>query len=216
MVVDRGKANVVLRKAQECGAKGGTIFLGEGSVQSKLLQKIGVTESHKEVLMISASNKLSDKLHEMVGDTFMLSKRNRGIAFSIPFKRWQLSPPGPEQTSSPKEIPYSHFCIMTIVDKGKSRNCIKAARAAGAKGGTMIHGHGAGIPTDYYFPLVIEPRKDIVFIVTPKDKMIPIREKIFTDLELEKPGNGILFVLPVTRTSGLLENRSEEQKGVTS
>jgi len=105
---------------------------------------------------------------------------------------------------------------MTIVDKGKSRNCIKAARAAGAKGGTMIHGHGAGIPTDYYFPLVIEPRKDIVFIVTPKDKMIPIREKIFTDLELEKPGNGILFVLPVTRTSGLLENRSEEQKGVTS
>lgn len=215
-VVDRGKANAVLRKAQECGAKGGTIFLGEGTVQSKLLEKIGLTESHKEILMISASNTLSDKLHEMVGDTFTLSKRNRGIAFSIPFKRWQLSAPGPEQTSSPKEIPSSHFCIMTIVDKGKSKDCIKAARTAGARGGTTIHGHGAGTPTDFYFPLVIEPQKDIVIIITPQDKVIPIREKIFADLELEKPGNGILFVLPVTRTSGLFENRSEERRGVTS
>ena len=39
-VIDRGKANAVLHKAQECGAKGGTILLGEGTVQSnKLLRR---------------------------------------------------------------------------------------------------------------------------------------------------------------------------------
>jgi len=101
------------------------------------------------------------------------------------------------------------------MDKGRSKECIKSARAAGAKGGTLIHGRGAGIPTDFYFPLVIEPQKDIVMIITTKDKLSTIRERIFSDLELGKAGHGIIFTLPISRTSGLIENRSEEIKGGT-
>ena len=52
----------------------------------------------------------------------------------------------------------------------------------------MIHGRGAGIPTNFYFPLVIEPQKDIVMIITTRDKVSTIRERIFSDLELGKPG----------------------------
>jgi nitrogen regulatory protein PII len=216
IIVNRGKANAVLRKAQECGATGGTIFFGEGTIQSKLLEKIGLTEIHKEILMISASEELCEKLHNTLSEAFMFSKRNNGIAFSIPFERWQLQASGQEERNTSKKIDASHFCIMTIVDKGRSKDCIKSARAAGAKGGTLLHGRGAGIPTDFYFPLVIEPQKDIVMIITTKDKVIPIRERIFSDLELGKAGNGIIFTLPVSRASGLFENRSEESKGVTS
>jgi nitrogen regulatory protein PII len=215
-IVNRGKANAVLRKAKDCGATGGTIFLGEGTIQSKLLEKIGVNEIHKEILMISASNELNDKLHEALSETFTFTKRNKGIAFSIPFKRWTLE----DDKRKPKAVldddKYSSCCIFTIVDKGRSRDCITAARAAGARGGTVVHGHGAGVPTDYYFPLVIEPRKDTVMIVTSKDKAASVRERIFSDLELDKPGNGIIFTLPVGRTSGLFENRTEERKGVTA
>lgn len=212
-VISRGKANAVLHKAQECGAKGGTILLGEGTVQSKLLEKMGLTEIHKEVLMISASEELSDKLHNVLNETFMFSKGNKGIAFTIPFKRWQLQSSEQEERSSSANDNASHYCILTVVDKGRSKDCIKSARAAGAKGGTLIHGRGAGIPTDFYFPLVIEPQKDILMILTVKDKVTAIREKIFSDLELGKAGNGIIFTLPVTRVSGLLENRAEESKG---
>ena len=84
-IVNRGKANAILRKAKECGAKGGTILLGEGTVTSKLLDAVGVTETHKEILMISASDELDAKLHETISETFNFSKRNRGIAFSVPF-----------------------------------------------------------------------------------------------------------------------------------
>ena len=55
VIVNRGKANAILHKAQEHGATGGTIFLGEGTVQSKLLEALGLTEVHKEILMISSS-----------------------------------------------------------------------------------------------------------------------------------------------------------------
>lgn len=210
-VLSRGKANDVLHKAQKCGATGGTIFLGEGTIQSKVLEKMGLTEIHKEILMISASDELSDKLHETLSGDLMFSKRNKGIAFSIPFKRRLASKQ--EEESSSTNVNASHFCIITIVDKGRSKDCIKSARAAGAKGGTLIHGRGAGIPTDFYYPLVIEPQKDIVMIITTNDKVSLIRERIFTDLELGKAGNGIIFTLPVSRASGLFENRSEESKG---
>jgi len=213
-VVNRGKANAVLRKARECGAEGGTIFLGEGTVQSRILEKIGLTETHKEILVIPASNELSDKLHKTLSETFMFWKRNRGIAFSIPFKRWELKDSGKERENPQKNEGYPHYCIITVVDKGRGKDCMKAARAAGARGGTLIHGHGAGIPADYYYPLVIEPQKDIVVIIAPKDKAALISQRISAELELEKVGNGVIFTLPVVKTSGIFENRYEESRGV--
>lgn len=213
VVVDRGKANAILRKTQECGATGGTIFFGEGTVPSKLLEVMGINEIQKEILMIPSSHELSDQLHQLVNDQFMFSKRNKGIAFSVPFQRWKLHRDSQEQEKSQKDGNSPYCCIMTIVDKGRSKACLKAARAAGAMGGTLIHGRGAGIPTDFYFSLVIEPQKDIVMIISTRENAPSIRERIFSDLELEKTGKGIIFTLPVTRTTGIFENRSDEGKG---
>lgn len=215
-VIDRGKANAVLHKAEEYGARGGTIFLGEGTVQSRLLEQIGLTESHKEILMIPASGELCSKLHHMVCREFMFAKRHRGIAFTIPFRRRKLQDSGMKPESPPAGAAPAHFCIITIVDKGGSKDCLKAAWAAGAKGATLVHGRGAGVPTEFYYPLVIEPQKDIIIMIAPRDKVAPIRERISTELELEKPGKGILFILPVLETSGLFENESGECGGAAS
>ncbi len=214
-IVRRGKANAILRKARECGAEGGTIFLGEGMVQSNLLTKMGLNATHKELLMIPASEELCDRLHDVISGVFRFSERNKGIAFSIPFKRWQLRDTGPEIKLT-EEFNFQYFCIIVIVDKGRSKDCIKVARSAGAKGGTLIHGRGAGIPADFYFPLVIEPQKDIIIIISEKDKTAAIRERISSELDLKKIGNGIIFILPASRTNGLYENRQKERRGVTS
>lgn len=202
-IVGRGKANAVLKRAQEVGAAGGTIFLGEGTAQSKLLDTIGINEVQKEILMISSSKELDDELHRLVLEEFSFSKKNKGIAFSIPFRRCQLNKDGDVQNNSEDKFETSQLCIFTIIDKGKSKACLDAARASGARGGTIVHGRGAGIPTDFYFPIVIEPQKEIMMIITAKDKADQIRKGIFTALELDKPGHGIIFTLPVTRATGL-------------
>ncbi len=206
-----------MHKAGEYGAAGGTIFLGEGSAESKLPEMTGRTEIEiqKEILMIPSSSEICERLHKMVLEEFMFEKRNKGIAFSIPFMRWQLNAGGRERESSQEDFNPSHYCIMTIVDKGRSRACIKAARAAGARGGTLIHGRGAGIPADFYFPLIIEPQKDIVMVISSKEKTPLIRDRIYADLELGKIGNGIIFTLPVIRASGLIENMSADAEAVT-
>lgn len=215
-IVDRGKANAVLRNARECGAASGTILLGEGTVQSKLLDFLGITETRKEILLIPASSELDAKLHKQINESFNLSKRNRGIAFSVLFKRWTLDESVQEHNIPIDDERFTHCCIFTIVEKGRGMDCIKAARAAGARGGTLIHGHGAGVPVENYFHLAIEPQKDTILIVTKKEKAASIKKKIYTDLELDRPGNGIIFTLPVSRTSGLFEERAEERKGGTS
>ena len=67
--------------------------------------------------------------------------------------------------------------------------------------------------TDYYFPLVIEPEKDIIMIITPKEKVAAIRDSIFSELELDKTGNGVVFVLPVLETTGLLKTDMKNVRG---
>ena len=216
IITRRGGPNAVLKKAQECGATGGTIFFGEDIVQSRLLEIFGQNVIHKEILVISSSDKLCEQLHETLNREFISGKRNKGKAFSIPFKHWQLQATKQEQNNSPKkqtkDVSFSHFCIVTIVDKGRGKACIKAARAAGARNGTLIHGRGAGIPANFCFPLVIEPQKDIVMITSTKDTVAQIKTKIFYDLELGKTGNGIIFTLPVSRISGFSENTLKPKK----
>lgn len=212
-VVDRGRANYVLHRIKkEYGAEGGTILLGEGTVQSRLMEALGQVKSHKEILMIAIPDRLDEKIHHMLYDNLGLSMRNTGIAFSIPLKRWQTHDTLRADDAEQKTTVYPYYCIMIIIDKGRSRECVKSARAAGARGSTIIHGRGAGVPENYYFPLVIEPQKEMVMILTPKDKVAPIKERLLSDLELGKPGNGIMFIHPVCRASGLFEDRNKRRR----
>ncbi len=201
-------------KAQECGATKGTVILGEGTVQSVLLELAGRNEVHKEIVVIPASEKLSDKLHETISTDFQFSKGNRGIAFSIPFADRKLHTGQQAQEKRAKKMNSRFFCIVAIVEKECSKDCINAARVGGARGATLIHGHGAGIPTDFYFPVVLEPQKDLIIIITTKNKVVSIRRKILSDLKLAETGKGTIFTLPVIRTSGLFENRARERMGI--
>ncbi|MGI6634860.1 MAG: hypothetical protein ACOX7B_06775 [Christensenellales bacterium] len=207
-VVDRGKANRLLHTAQACGAKGGTIFLGEGTMHSPLLDILGLNEVRKEILMTAVPKGISEKLYETLTREFKLHKKYKGIAFTTPFRRWS-----PEAHTLPaldraEDAPWR--CLMVVVDKGRGHDCMKVARAAGAGGGTIIHAHGAGVPKDFYFPLMVEPQKDVVMMVVPADRAEGIRNAIYTGMELAKPGAGIIFTLPVINTVGLYESNRKE------
>ncbi len=201
-VVNKGDANDVLTKAQEYGAAGGMIFIGEGTVRSKVLEKAGLMETQKEILMISASREVCSLMHKKLSTDFEFHRRNKGIAFTIPFMRFGSHLKSVKHVS---DSPYS--CIMAVVDRGHAIECLKAARVAGARGGTILHGTGAGIPVDFYYPITIEPQKDILIIITSKDKTHTIRKSIIKKLDTGKSQSKYVFTLPVTESSGLYENR---------
>jgi len=177
------------------------ILLGEGTVGFGLFDRL--RETRREVLLIPASDTLSHTLHTTLSAAFRFTERNRGVAFTVPFDRWQG---GAGEGSLPALPPVTHHCLVAVVNKGRSRACIRAARAAGATGGTVVHGWGAGIPVNFYVPLIIEPQKDVVLIITACEHTEAIKHRIFAELDLGRVGQGILFTLPVTQTSGLLES----------
>ena len=201
-IVERGKANRILEQAQKIGAQSGTIILGHGTSRSRFRATRLLGQRTKELLMISAEEQLASQLHEMVASSFALHKRHRGIAFTIPFS---------EGGWSELATPAAWNLIITIVDRGQSEACIKSARSAGAKGGTVISGRGAGIPAHYYADLAIEPQKEIILILTPAQTTDEVKRRIIADLDLQRTGGGMLFVLSVTETTGLVE---ESKRGV--
>lgn len=210
IIVSRGRANAILRKAKECGITGGTIFMSEGTIHNRLIDRLGLTDIHKETLMLSAAENLCEKLSK---ETYKLLNKDKGIAFSIPFMKWQLKSNELEQTDAQSSEEPSLFCIIAVVDRGQSKVCLKAAKDFDAMSATVIHGHGAGTPIDFYAPLVIEPQKDVVMIITDRDKAHAIRERIFNDLGLDKAGNGIIFTLPVNWSYGIFDNKNEGNRG---
>lgn len=211
-IVNRGKANVLLKKAQELGARGGTILLAEGTAEPALLSLFGATESHKEMLMIYGDRDFSKRFHESLNKEFKFYERNKGIAFTVPYITWSLKTTAQKSRESYRNIKGSHACIWTIVHRGKSSEIMDGARSVGATGGTIIHGHGAGIPEDYYFPLIVAPEKDILLIVTTVDKADSIRLSITEALRLQGEGAGIIYSLPVVQSNGLYEHPLQEQE----
>ena len=205
-VVDRGKAGTLLRWAQKRGVTGGTIFAGEGTNPSPILNFLGISEIHKEVLMLGVTHGISDQLFSAMRDEFSMDRRYKGIAFVVPFRQWT---PGNGNGVPHEEAaePPPFLCLMTVVDKGRGEMCMEIARRAGAGGGTIVHAHGAGVPQDFYFPLVIEPQKDLLMIIASRADAPRIQAAIYEGMGLEKTGSGILFTLPVLRTIGLYQPR---------
>ena len=99
-----------------------------------------------------------------------------------------------------------YHSITVIVDRGKAEDVIDAATKAGSKGGTIINARGSGIhETSKVFAIEIEPEKEIVLIISKSDKTEDIISSIKEELEIEKPGNGIIFVQNISEVYGLYE-----------
>lgn len=95
--------------------------------------------------------------------------------------------------------------IVTIVSKGKAEVVVEAAREAGAEGGTILFGRGTGIhERQRIFNIPIEPEKEIVLTLIPEADSERVVQAIRTATDLDKPGNGIAFVLDAKDVLGIV------------
>ncbi|WP_028574410.1 P-II family nitrogen regulator [Desulfonatronovibrio hydrogenovorans] len=94
--------------------------------------------------------------------------------------------------------------IVTIVNKGGCQPILKASKEAGAEGGTIIPGRGTGIrETKTLLGIPIEPEKDILLTIVPKDITDKVMSAMIEAGELNKPGAGITFVLDLKKVAGI-------------
>ncbi|NLI33953.1 MAG: P-II family nitrogen regulator [Deltaproteobacteria bacterium] len=98
----------------------------------------------------------------------------------------------------------SHDLIVTIVNRGWSDMIVKASKAAGAEGGTIVFGRGTGIhETQTLFGIPIEPEKEIVLTIVRGNKTEEVLAAIMEAGKLNKPGMGIAFVVELKKVAGI-------------
>ena len=100
--------------------------------------------------------------------------------------------------------------IVSIVRKGWGSRVLEASVKAGARGGTVLFGRGAGIhEQEKIFGMSIEPEKEIVLTITRPEQVDTILREIVRAAELNDTGRGIAFVLPVDRVVGVAHFMSQ-------
>jgi nitrogen regulatory protein PII len=103
--------------------------------------------------------------------------------------------------------------IFCIVNAGFSEVAMNAAKKAGARGGTVLHGRGTGSrEAEELFKIAIQPEKELVMILVPAEIQDKVMNALYDEAGLASAGHGIAFSLPVERTIGLSDPRGEEEK----
>lgn len=208
VIVNHGMGSKVLHKAKECGLSGGTVVLGKGTVQNTFLNFLSLCDEKKEIVLLGTDKTTAMTALLQLNKDFQFQKPNHGIMFStsacgiVGSSYFECN----ELKKGREENKTMYQFVMAIVNRGKAEDVIEAANAAGAKGGTIVNARGSGInETSKVFSMEIEPEKEIVMILTKEDVTEGIVESIREKLNLDEPGNGIIFVQDVNKSYGIYE-----------
>ena len=105
----------------------------------------------------------------------------------------------------------ARILIITVVKKGLGDIVIESSIKAGAEGATLVYGRGTGIhERKKIMGVSLEPEKEIVLSVVYRDQVDEIIKEITDSIDLEKPGAGIAFTLPLERVFGISHGLLDE------
>ena len=97
-----------------------------------------------------------------------------------------------------------HQLILCIVNAGFTELVMDAAKAAGAKGGTVLNAKGtANKEAEAFFHITIQPEKELVMILVDADIRDDVLHALYQHAGIDTPGQGIAFALPVDEVVGL-------------
>lgn len=201
-VMEKHRCDHAVAAARKAGAPGGTVLMGRGTAQSRWLRMLGLDDVEKELLYCLLPASLVFPVMNAIRNAPALA-RTRGIMFTIDVIeafRHHVSAPAalspsqedPMSDNSPEQSGYELLSI--IVNNGSADQVMDAARSAGASGGTVIHARGTARPDDAsFFGITIVPEKELVMILSPKEKSARIMETIRAEFRDAEPGSGIAF-----------------------
>ena len=204
-IVNMGDSSKALQIAKKYKITGGTISIGQGTVNSRLLDFLGLHDIRKEIVTMMVEDELEKEAIAGISREMAFEKPHHGIAFShsvfeLIGKENQIEEK--PKTNEVKEIMYN--AIYVVVDKGNAEAVIDAANEGGARGGTIVNARSFGIhESQKLFSLEIEPEKEEVLIIAKSEMKDKIVASIRENIKLDEPGNGIMFVIDVNEAYGL-------------
>ncbi len=182
---------------------------GFGAADSEMLDYLGLGEN-KKITAVSfvADNKVM-RLYDVFNKRLSLTEAGKGIAFTLPLNgasgtAFALNGTKPEMEGITDMNDIKYELIITIVNRGGFEAVKEAAKAAGARGGTLLHGLGlGGEEAAKFLGISIQPEKDVVLIVVNREEREKVMQSILETAGILTENRGICFSLPVDSALGL-------------
>ena len=94
--------------------------------------------------------------------------------------------------------------IVCIVNNGSADEAMDAARAVGARGGTVMSARGtANIEAEKAFQIQIQPEKEMIMILVSEDIKEDVMHALYRSVGTHTPAHGIAFAMPVDGVVGI-------------
>ena len=95
-------------------------------------------------------------------------------------------------------------CVMAIVNNGFAEEAMEAAKACGARGGTILNARGTmSKDAEKTFGITIQPDKEIVMILVQDELTDGILKGLYNAIGTSTKARGIVFAIPVDEAVGL-------------
>lgn len=188
-----------------------------GTASSEMMDLLGLGDVEKRLLICMLPKHLSDEMLKKLKKALKLGTVNSGIAFTVPISGVSNlilrmseqfengSSPLPEKKEEYKDMKYA--LIAAIVNQGYCDDAAAAARAAGARGGSVLHSRRVGEEEAMsVWGLSVQEEKEIVLIVADAEHKRTIMQAIVEKCGMRTEAKGVVLSLPIDSVLGLGED----------
>ena len=189
---------------------------GRGTATRSMMDLLGIENNFKRIVLnVATQDKTRELIRELKRKLF-LGMPGQGITIAVPVKsvgggKTVAYLSGEQSPKYTPELNFDYELILAIANEGCTDLVMNAARAAGATGGTVVHGKGTGSHNaQKFYAVSLASEKEIVLILTKTGQKADIMRSILKEAGPDSPAGAIVFSLPVTEIAGYGFMKEEE------
>jgi len=181
---------------------------GRGTATKSMLDLLGLSEREYHIIMTVASREKTALIVDEARRQLYIDAPGHGIIVATPIKSvgggntLSYLSGGNTPTGAP-DINYNYEIVLAIANEGHTDAVMDAAREAGARGGTVLHGKGTGSKdAEKFFKVSIASEKEVIMIVAKSSEKAEIMRSIVNKAGIGTEAGAVVMSLPVSAVAG--------------
>ncbi len=185
--------------------------IGIGTASSDLLDVLGIGSAEKDVIFSIAAKDVAERLMERLSDN-LRNIREKGIVFSIPLTGLnnvvatvlEQSAGSEKRTGGSKmDTTVENSLVLVMVNQGHTDEVMNTARAAGARGGTIIRSRFSAPDEFSGLEHMTQEEKEIIAMVVPNGQRNVIMETVNKKHGIKTPAGAVILSLGIDQIAKL-------------
>lgn len=214
-IVDRSKSDAALKIYRDHAAQVNLVVRGHGTANNEIMDMLGLDEPEKDVIFSLADAQTCRAIFHSLDEKMHISRPGTGIAFTCALSGISVaaneavagSARPHEESKEEKHMEEKQRIelIVIVVDGDSTDLVVRAAKEAGAHGGTVVKAReiSSDDQEKKIFGMTVQPEKEIVLMLVPEDQKAAIFKAACAAVFEHTCEHALAFTMPVSETAGL-------------